>query len=569
MPITPRLLSIGLLAGLALLAAERDGRQVFMESCQSCHQAVSTTRAPLEEALRKLPRERIMASLASGSMKAQGNALAEGERESVAAFLAAKPTQEVAPAPRCAAPMPPLRGAPAWQGWGVDLGNTRHAPKPGLTAAQAPQLKLKWSFAFPKANVAYGQPTIIDGRLFVGSDRGMVYALDAKSGCVYWTFQADATIRTAITVNQGRLYFGDLKAHAYAVNAMDGALLWKTKVDEHPLARVTGSPMLHDGRLYVPVSSVEEVAPASPKYLCCTFRGSLVALDASTGATHWKRYTIPAEPQPTNINSAGTQLYGPSGAAVWAAPTIDAKRQLVYVATGNGYSDPANAFTDAVIAFDLVSGTRRWVRQLTVGDGWNFACSNPNKANCPASRGEDFDIGASPVLGRWLYIGQKSGLVYALDPDQEGRIVWQARVGHGGALGGIQWGMALDERALYVPLSDFGVDRRKPDVKPGGLFALDPQTGVKLWSTLPPKPVAFQAAATVAADVVYSGAMDGMLRAYDRKAGAVLWEFDTRAVGGGSISGGGPVVAEGMLFVMSGYGSLGGLPGNVLLAFAP
>ena len=551
-----------------LRAAERDGAAVFAGACRSCHQAESATRAPAEEALRRLPRERILTALESGSMKAQGDALTPGERAAVALFLAIKPVGEVAELRRCAVAMPALRETGGWQGWGVDLANTRHAVKGGIKAADVPRLKLKWQFAFPGANAAYGQPTVVDGRLFVGSDRGTVYAFDAKSGCVYWTFAADATVRTAMTVWRGRLYFGDLKAHAYAVNALDGRLVWKTKVEEHPLARITGSPALHDGRLYVPVSSVEEVAPANVKYECCKFRGSLVMLDAASGAVRWKRYTIPDEPKPTRVNAAGTQLHGPAGAAVWIAPTIDARRKLVYVATGNGYADPANGFTDAVIAFDGLTGERRWVKQLTEGDGWNFSCSSPNKANCPEAHGEDFDIGAPLVLGRWLYVGQKSGIVYALNPEANGKVVWQTRVGHGGALGGIQWGMAMDGKALYVPLSDFGVDRRKPEVKPGGLFALDLSTGEKLWATLPPKPVAFQAAASVSGGVVFAAAMDGVVRAYGAAKGDVLWEFNTRAMpGGGSVSGGGPVVAEGMVFVMSGYGALGGMAGNVLLAF--
>lgn len=559
-----------LLTCLPLLAADRDGPQVFAQACRHCHQADSPTRAPIEAALRQLPRERIVTALETGSMKAQGEALSAAERAAVAAFLAAKPVAESAPIVRCATAMPPLRDAVAWQGWGADVRNTRHTAKGGLTAAQVPQLKLKWRFAFPAANVAFGQPTVVDGRLFVGSDKGVVYAMDAKSGCVYWTFAADATVRTALTVAQGRVYFGDVRAQAYAVDAMDGHLLWKTKVEQHALARITGSPTLHEGRLYVPVSSIEEVAPANLKYACCTFRGSLVALDAATGAVRWKQYTIPDEPKPTRTSASGTQLHGPAGAAVWTAPTIDVQRKLIYVGTGNGYADPANEFTDAVIAFDLQTGARRWVKQLTGGDGWNYSCTNPNKASCPEAHGEDYDIGASPVLGKWLYVGQKSGLVYALDPDAAGKVVWQTRIGHGGALGGIQWGMALDAQALYVPLSDFGVNRRKPDVKPGGLFALDSSTGAKLWATLPPQPVAFMAASTVANGVVFAAAMDGVVRAYAASSGDVLWEFATRSLpGAGSISGGGPVVAEGMLFVMSGYGALGGLPGNLLLAFAP
>jgi len=561
------------------LAADTPPGALFDAHCRACHQADHASRAPLESALRQMARSRILTALETGSMKAQAAALTATERASLAAYLGVAGDTHHAYGNRCAANMPPWpRTPPGWSGWGVDAANTRHQPHGGIPAARVPALKLKWAFGLPGANVAYGQPTVVDGRVFIGSDKGVVAALDARTGCVYWTLQVGATVRTAIVFDSGMLYFGDVKAQAYAADARTGRLLWKAPADPHPYARITGTPKLHAGRLYVPVSSVEEVAPANPAYACCTFRGSLAAFDAATGRLLWQTYTIPTPPAPTRLNAAGTQLHGPSGAAVWVSPTIDEKRGLIYIATGNGYSDPASEFTDAVIALDLATGQRRWARQLTPKDGWNFACSNPNKANCPVDAGEDVDIGASPVLGRLLYVGQKSGVVHALDPDRAGAIVWQTRVGHGGALGGIQWGLALAGGTLYVPLSDFGVNRRKPDVKPGGLFALDAATGERKWVALPPKPVAFMAAATVAQGVVYQGDMEGTLRAYDAHAGRTLWEFHTRvdhatvngvAARGGSISGGGAVVAGGMLFVMSGYGSLGGLPGNVLLAFTP
>lgn len=565
-----RLIALIALAAPAF-AAERTGAEAFAQACQTCHAKDNTLRAPLPEALARLPRARIVAALETGSMKAQGAALTAAERQSVAAYLSTVTAESAGTANACPPNLKPAAG-PAWQGWGVDLRNTRHQP----AARVSPAWKLKWAFAFPNATVVFGTPVVAGGRLYIGSQSGVIHAFDAGTGCLHWAQPTSAGVRTALTVAGGRLYFGDVKAHVHAIQAADGSPLWKTKVDDHPFARVTGSPVLHQGRLYVPVSSVEEVAPANPQYPCCTFRGSVVALDAATGRILWKQHTIPEEPRPTAANSAGVMLQGPSGAAVWTAPTIDEQRKVLYVGTGNSYSEPANGASDAVIALDLATGARRWVKQLTPADRWNMACSNPNKANCPADAGGDFDIGASPVLGRYLYVGQKSGLVYALDPDRQGAVVWQTRIGHGGALGGIQWGMALDEQALYVPLSDFGVDRRKPDVKPGGLFALDPRSGKTLWSTLPPKPVAFMAAATVAGNGVFAGAMDGWVRMYDTKTGKVAWEFDTRAGlttvngengRGGSISGGGPVLAAGMLFVTSGYGSLGGAPGNLLLAF--
>jgi polyvinyl alcohol dehydrogenase (cytochrome) len=338
----------------------------------------------------------------------------------------------------------------------------------------------------------------------------------------------------------------------------------------------------------VPVSSVEEVPPANVKYACCTFRGSVVAIDTRTGKQVWKSYAIPDPPKATRVNSAGTQLSGPAGAAIWSAPTLDLKRKAIYVATGNSYTSPADRHTDAIIAFDLETGSMLWSQQMTPGDGWNFSCMNPNKASCPDSPGEDLDFGSSPILktagGRdLLIVGQKSGVVHALDPNQMGKIVWQARIGHGGALGGVEWGLAADDENVYVALSD--INQRKPE-SGGGLFALRLATGEKAWDTPAPKPsclgkpgctAAQMAAVTLIPGVVFSGSMDGHLRAYETGGGKIIWDYDTLQdyqtingvkARGGSLNAAGPTVAGGMLYVNSGYGALGGMPGNVLLAFA-
>jgi polyvinyl alcohol dehydrogenase (cytochrome) len=283
-------------------------------------------------------------------------------------------------------------------------------------------------------------------------------------------------------------------------------------------------------------------------------------------------------------------LIGPAGAAIWSSPTVDVERKAIYVATGNGYSDPPTRYTDAILAFDIETGSLRWAQQMTEKDRWNFSCINPNKASCPEGAGEDLDFGSSPILrtlpgGRsLLIIGQKSGIVHALDPDEKGKIVWQVRLGHGGALGGIEWGAAADDSAVYVPLSDFA--GRKPE-QGGGLFALRIATGEKLWYAPPPKPAclgrpgcsaAQMAPPTAIPEVVFSGSMDGHLRAHSAADGKLLWDFDTLQefptvngvkARGGSLNATGPTIAGGMVYVNSGYGALGGMAGNVLLAFAP
>jgi polyvinyl alcohol dehydrogenase (cytochrome) len=489
---------------------------------------------------------------------------------------------------------------PRWNGWGADLGNSRFQPTAmaGLTRDQVPSLRLKWAFGFSGRSSAVAQPTIVGGLLFVGGGDREVYALDAKTGCARWAFKTQAVVRTAISfapisgTDQFAVFFGDLLANAYAVNAITGALIWKTRVEDHLAAMITGAPTLYSGVLYVPVSSMEEATGTASTYQCCTFRGSVVALDSATGKQIWKGFTVPEVPRPTKRNAMGTQLYGPSGAAVWSAPTIDVQRQVLYVATGDNYSDPPSETSDAIFAFELAAGRLLWHRQVTANDAYITSCLVGDSTNCPESNGPDHDFGQSPILvtmrsgQRVLVAGQKSGVVHALNPDQEGKILWQTRVGKGGPLGGIMWGSAADQDHVYVANSDVrftaGYQALDPNAG-GGLFALELATG-KISMQVPPVPCgdskrcspALAAAVTAIPGVVFSGGMSGYLRAYSTEDARLLWEVDTArdysVVNGGSASGGamdgpGPTIADGMLYVNSGYAQWGGLPGNVLLAF--
>jgi polyvinyl alcohol dehydrogenase (cytochrome) len=491
------------------------------------------------------------------------------------------------------AAMPSPASLPMWNGWGNDLSNTRSQPaqSAGMTAADVPKLTLKWAFAFPGATAASGQPAIVGGRVFVGNVNGLVYALDAQTGCTYWSFKADAGVRTAISVapiGGGRYaaLFGDIRANVYGVDAQTGAALWKVKVDDHAFARITGAPTFANGRLYVPVSSVEEVAGARPNYPCCTFRGSVVALDAATGRQHWKSYMIPDPPQVVGKNSAGTPQWKSAGVAIWTSPTLDVAKNMVYVATGNAYTNPAAPTSDAVVALSMTDGAIQWVQQVTPGDVYVIGCK-PGVENCPDEVGPDFDFGNSPILRtlpggrRVLTLGQKSGVVYGLDPDNEGKILWQVRVGKGGELGGIEWGSAADEQNVYVPVSDV----LRPPAEAGGLHAIRLSNGELVWSAPAPALAckggpgctgAQSAPTTVIPGVVFSGSVDGHLRGYSTANGKIIWDFDTMREfetvngvkgQGGSIDAAGPVVAGGLLLSNSGYGQWRGKPGNVLLAF--
>jgi polyvinyl alcohol dehydrogenase (cytochrome) len=613
------LLLITMLAPRAQAASsDPDAAGLYRERCASCHEG-GVARAPDVASLKEMSAATIKFALTGGSMRMQGESLSAAEIDAVSRFLGrAEAAAANAAAGICAAASAPPSDAmslPHWNGWGVDLAQHRFQPAAmaGLAATDVPKLALKWAFGLGDVTRANAQPTVVGGRLFIGSANGKVYSLDAKSGCLIWVFAAAAPVRSAITIGiDGRgwtAYFGDQSGNAYAVNALSGDVRWKTHVEGHRAAIISGAQVLADGVLYVPVSSFEEVSGANPNYSCCTFRGTVVALDAITGAQRWKTYTVAQEPTPVRKNEQGVELFGPSGAGVWASPTVDRAGGMLYVGTGDSYSDPAADTSDAILALRLGDGALLWKQQMTQGDAYTVACNGavPGKGNCPQAGGPDLDFGSSPILvtladGKHALIaGQKSGVVHAFDPDRNGAILWQQRIGRGGSLGGIQWGPAADERRVYVALSDIrlrpvpqGTAGAQPSLRGasllldprvgGGLYALSLETGEVVWHTphpgcgeTPGCSPAQSAAVTAIPGVVFSGGLDGHLRGYDAETGRIVWDVDTRGTyetvngmtaHGGSIDGPGPVVVDGMLYVNSGYAVFGGMPGNVLLGFS-
>jgi polyvinyl alcohol dehydrogenase (cytochrome) len=593
-----------LLGALAAPAAAQapDGAAVFQANCASCHaQPAPDSRAPTREVLAQLAPESILVSLTSGQMFRQGSALTDAERRAVAAFLAGRPVGSPA-APsnvgRCTTKAPVITTADltnGWNGWGAGTSNTRFQPaaNAGLTGPRIPQLKLKWAFGFPGVSSARSQPAIVGSRMFVGSESGDIFALDAKSGCTYWTFHTKAGIRTAPSVgpykrangtNGFAVFVADGAANAYAVDTETGQEIWSRRMDDHVYAKSTGSLTYYDGRVYVPVAGVgEEGQGGSSTYECCTFRGSLSALDASTGAVIWKSYTVD-EPKSRGKSKEGVQLWGPAGVGIWAAPTVDPQRRRLYVATGNAYADPNPKTSDAVVAFDMATGKIVWTYQPTV-DVWVGGCkagdANPN---CPTALGPDHDFSMSPVLAKRsngsdiLIVQQKSGMAYAVDPDREGALVWQYKTSDGSGLGG-QWGAATDGRQVYFSVNG-------PRASAGGMRAVNLDTGAQIWTknaearlcgTERGCSAAQGAAVTVIPGIVFSVSMDGGIRAHAADDGTTVWSFNTNQefqtvngvkAKGGAIDGPGAVVAGGMLYVNSGYVSLIGRPGNVLLAFS-
>jgi polyvinyl alcohol dehydrogenase (cytochrome) len=568
-----------------------DAAALFTKKCASCHQANNDMRAPAPEALRQMAKASILAALETGRMKWEGKFLSPAEKASIADYLGVPDVSTAEITGVCARDLDPPPHPPVWAGWGGDLNNSRFQPAraAGLNRDQLKGLKLKWAFGYPGAAATFGQPTSFAGRLFVGSEDGTVYALDSATGCLWWRFKASATVKTAISVGEKgtTAFFGDTNGFVYALKVADGSVVWKVHPDSHPAARITGSPLLVGTRLYVPVSSGEEGSAADPTYPCCTFRGSVVALDTASGKQIWRAYTIAEAPRPTNKNTLGVQYWGPSGSPIWSTPTADLKRHAIYVSTGNNYSDPPTDSSDAVMAFDINSGKKLWSRQFTVSDVWNSGCVAEKKDSCPGRHGDDFDFGAPPVLKSLgggqdiLLLAQKSGMVYAIDADHRGQLLWQSRIGRGGPLGGIEWGGAADNRYAYFPLSDFDFDN--PMVG-GGLFALDLRTGRRVWYAPPTKPSctgqfgcspAQMAPPTLIPGVLFAGSLDGHLRAYDSRDGTVLWDFNTAQefhttnglrAHGGSLNGSGPAIVSGMVYVNTGYTNA--MAGNVLLAFS-
>jgi polyvinyl alcohol dehydrogenase (cytochrome) len=578
-------------------AAAPDGAALYKDRCGTCHDnAQSQLRMPKREEIAARTPEAVMNAMFSGAMVTQAAGLSQDEGRAIALYVTGKTFGGVTETMAGQCTTPPQKFAPNpsadWNGWGVDPSNSRFQPHPGLAAADVPRLKLKWAFGFPGDSSAAAQPTVVGGRVFVGSNRGTVYSLDQSTGCIIWSFNAGAGVRTAMTVAPSKtagkyiVFFGDLRSSAHALDAETGTELWKTKVEDHKSSRITGAPTFYNGKLYVPVSSIEEASAQSSTYECCTFRGSLVALDGETGTQLWKSFTVLDPAKAFKKNSAGTQQYGPAGSALWSSPTIDVKRKLIYVATGDSYTDVDINTSDAIIAYSLDTGKLQWVSQVEEKD--NFVMGCPRSANCTESNGPDYDFGTSVVIrdiggGKQILLaGQKSGILWGLDPDHKGKILWQNKLGAGSALGGIEWGHAADGQNTYVAISDrIARDGAKP-----GISAVSSATGKTVWTTpapavtcaVPAGCIPAQAAAvSVIPGAVFSGALNGHFRAYATSDGKILWDFDTATsfdtvnkvtAKGGSVDASGPTIANGMVLTNSGYGQFGGKAGNVLLAFS-
>jgi len=496
---------------------------------------------------------------------------------------------------------------PNINGWGINKRNHRFIAETdaGINKNNLASLQVKWVFAMPKTKTPHTQPFITPDTVFLGDEPGMVYALDRETGCEKWRFDADTTVRTALRFmsferdgqRHNLLTFGTAGGEVFGIDPLTGEQQWRVLADEHSKVMVSGSSVDHQGVIFQPVSSWEAMWAVNPFYACCDFRSSVMALNPANGQLIWRSYMIQEESKLIKKRLFLPDQYGPSGAPVWSQPALDAKRNRLYVGTGENYSSPATDTSDSIIAIDLNTGEMLWKQQFLASDAWNVACESPFYFNCPSERGEDLDFGAPPILvtvdGQDIILaGQKTGAVFALDADKEGELLWQQKPGTGGKLGGVHFSMGVDEAkgVLYVPISDRPVDilGDNPEGLPNpSLHAFDIATGQLMWSTAAPnicvddqgKPVkrchpGLSAAVTVTENLVFAPSLDGHIRVFDAETGASVWAFDARGefsavnakkAKGGTLDLGGAYLDGGQLFINAGYGTFDQQGGNAFI----
>jgi len=485
-------------------------------------------------------------------------------------------------------------------GLGYDRENTRHAESI-LDSGNVGDLAVNFSYASESVNEMRGAATVTAQVIFFAAGETLT-AINRNSGCHYWSyrtaikggvFRSASVLLHHLNQSHALIYVGDYFGNVHALDARDGSLRWLEFAGSDTAHHfITGGMQAHEQRLFVPVSSKEVVTGAFSLDGCCISHGILSALNASTGQSNWAYHTTE---EATEIIQPNERL-GPNGAPIWSTPTLDIARNSVYVGTGQNYTEPTTGTSDAIISLGLETGSVNWVFQATEGDAWNYACEFNRPLRCPDPEGHDFDFGAAPVLadgGSALIAADKGGMVYALDPD-DGSLIWSRRLSVGSKLGGIHWGLALDDRRIYAAATDFEIDPASgnlQDLKPGanpGIYALDLATGELAWEIHPQRPyegletpLLFSAALSVTNDLLFAGSLVGTVHAYSTEDGSELWSFDASQDlddinqipgNGGTIDGAGFVIAGDGLIINSGYTALfGGLgryqagTGNTLL----
>jgi polyvinyl alcohol dehydrogenase (cytochrome) len=501
-----------------------------------------------------------------------------------------------------------------WPMAGQNLDGTRSQPAEHIIGpSNVGTLAPKW--VFTTGGDVSATPTVAGDAVYFPDWGGNLYAVNKDTGRLIWSHEISdydgfptAISRVSPAVHGNELILGDNEdpsadhagANVIAVDRDTGGLLWITKVEAYPAAIITGSPVVFGDTVYVGVSSNEESTLAhEPSYhQCCAFRGSVVALNANSGAVLWQTYDMP------NNHGALDQY---SGGAIWQPPAIDPKRGLLYIGTGNNYTVPASVlacqtqaeaannthadctasddYFDAALALDLRTGKVKWAHKPlneTAGavewaykaepyDAWTTGCNSLMPINCPSPKGPDYDLGGSGpnLFPHMVGFGQKSGTYWAFNPDN-GNVLWSTFVGPAGTgtLGGIEWGTATDGQRIYAEVADSGhvnytLIPSGAQINWGSWSALDAHTGKILWQTADPTPGSLDfGAASVANGVVYAGSQSspGYMYALDARTGRILWSFKS----GGSVIDG-PSIVNGFVYWGSGYRI--GTNNNKLYAF--
>ena len=570
--------------------------EIFNNNCVSCHSG-GVPRAPHLTTFQVMSADYILSTL-NGVMSAQAEGLTDIEKIGISEYITGGKVSSSLPEPNfCKSKNEPivLVEENSYKEWGYDKENSRYT-KSNLNSQNAKKLKLKWVFTYPSASRARSQPSISGNTIFVGGQNLYLYALDRETGCVRWRTKVDGEIRSAPAIyfsEKGNFIFaGDYEGNVYKINPYNGEKIWVKSLRYHPRVILTGSLRVDKDVVYVPLSSREWADGADPEYQCCSFRGGIMALSVSNGNELWTSYSIPLPPKGTGkFNNMGIEILAPSGVPVWNSPTFDIAKNLIYYGTGEAYSSPAAETSDSVIAINKLNGDIEWVYQAESGDAWNMGCFVEADANCPEQDGPDWDFGASVVLANIdgksvLFAGRKSGHVYGLDPDNEGKPLWVKRIGKGGFAGGVHWGMATDNKSIFAAVADTNFINKFPGPATPGIYSLDGMSGKLNWkftpidrcpeSTKPACDIGISAALTATNDLVIGGGFDGWLYVLNKNTGELIWEFNTAVdfsaftslpSHGGSIESDGPVVLDNNIFINSGYQYGGRLGGNVLLNF--
>ena len=577
------------------------GEATYQARCAACHTVPGKDMGPTLDAMRRMSYAQIRFAVTRGKMREHARGLDREAFSTLVAFVAGDAAADAAEASLCADRTITLDATVP--GWGFGPANTRSQERTAIDPANVASLELAWAFGLPDVAEGRSHPVVTSDTVFVAAVSGHVFALDRNTGCTKWRHATGTPVRTPLSLGRAgprdALFFGDVSSTVHAVDALTGTPVWTREVGLFDASMLTGGIAVHDGALFVPVSAFGVALARNPEYECCKSHGAVRALDAATGEILWTtRMTPPAEK--TYRSDVGTQMWGPSGAAVWTTPTVDAQRGRIYIGTGENTSTPATELSDAIVALDMETGEIAWSFQATAGDAFNMACGFRRGPSCPKEDGPDFDFGATPVLTRLpdgrdiLVAGQKSGVVHALDAD-DGTVLWQTRLSDGTALGGVHWGIAVANGRVVVPIADpeFPLPGYTP--RPG-VYALDLATGEVAWTHAAERGCEFEgsrrsageawpecsffygfsAAASATAQVAFAASLDGTAYAFSLADGAILWSYDTVRpfdtvngvdAHGGAIDNPGIQVAGDMVFVQSGYALFGQMPGNALLAF--